>query len=57
MNQSSAVIFLVIRYVMASPAAQPRNETLLWEEKGNAKIISAGTWDAKRPFKSFILIT
>jgi len=43
MNQSSAVIFLVIRYVMASPAAQPRNETLRWEEKGNAKIISAGT--------------
>ena len=43
MNQSSAVIFLVIRYVMASPAAQPRNGTLRWEEKGNAKIISAGT--------------
>lgn len=37
---------------MAS-SAQPQNEALLWEEKVNAKIMSVGTWDAKRPFKVF----
>lgn len=43
---------------MASPA-QLKNDTLLWEEKVNAKIISAGIWDAQRPliFKYFIFIT
>lgn len=50
------MIFLVIRYIMASPA-QPRNEALLWEEKVNAKIMLVGIWNTKQPFILSIFIT
>lgn len=37
---------------MASPG-QPRNETMFWEEKVTAKIISVGIWGATRPLILF----
>lgn len=55
-SKCSTVIFLVIRYVMAS-SVQSRNEALLWAEKVNAKIISGRIWDAKIPFILSVLFS